>query len=157
MTAAATDSCLRLSRWFAAPSERVFEALVEPAWMRGWLLTDVDAAIDLDLRVGGEWSITNRRHGDDSVAQGRFVEIDRPRHLVYTIAKPQASANSEIVTIGLQPEAGGCLLTLSQSGVDIANELAQVDSGTKSESETEWMHRFHSLAHLLSSTPAAAG
>ena len=149
MTALATDPCLRMSRWLAAPCEQVFEALVEPAWMRGWMLSDAEAAIDIDLRVGGEWSITNRRNGRDFVAQGRYVEIDRPRHLVYTISKPQISANCEIVAIGLEPEAGGCLLTLTQSGVDTGHELARVEHGDKSNSESRWTQRFDALGKFL--------
>jgi len=149
MNAISTDSCLRMSRWFAAPCERVFEAMVEPALMRGWMLADRDALFDIDLCVGGEWTITSHAHGQPVTTTGRFVEIDRPRRLVYTAVLPKASALSDMVAIGLEAEAGGCLLTLTQSGTGIAREIAQRGDSDKTDREVAWSHAFDALAALL--------
>jgi uncharacterized protein YndB with AHSA1/START domain len=116
--------------------------------MRKWL-TEPETKFDIDLRVGGKWSITNRRDGTDYTATGEYLEIERPRRLVYTFAMLQFSPNSDTITIEIEPEGIGCVITFTQAGVDIANELREVPLGQKGGSEQGWDQGFGSLAAAL--------
>jgi uncharacterized protein YndB with AHSA1/START domain len=74
--------------FIAAPPDRVFQALTDPQQMTKWWgergvyrITENKA----DLRVGGKWSSTGvSADGKPFTVDGEYVEIDRPRLLVYT-------------------------------------------------------------------------
>ncbi|MBP3193657.1 SRPBCC domain-containing protein [Natronogracilivirgula saccharolytica] len=74
---------------------------------------------------------------------GEYLEAERPQRLKYTIAMPQFSPNSDIVTIDIVPDGvGGSKLTFVQSGKDIAAELRELPEGAISESEKGWQQGF---------------
>ena len=105
----------RMTRRFEASPERVFDAWIDPETARKWLFTSPTSEsnrTELDPRVGGEWTITDRRDGVDYTALGEYLEIDRPRRLVFTFAMPQFSPHSDRVVVEIAPEGMGCLLTL---------------------------------------------
>jgi len=74
--------------FIAAPPDRVFQALTDPKQMSQWWgekgmyrITENKA----DLRVGGKWSSSGvSADGKAFTVDGEYVEIDRPRLLVYT-------------------------------------------------------------------------
>src|SRR5436305_8453888 len=74
--------------FIARPPDRVFQALTDPQQMTKWWgergvyrITENKA----DLRVGGKWSSTGvSADGKPFTVDGEYVEIDRPRLLVYT-------------------------------------------------------------------------
>ena len=70
MTSDSSNQTLRMIRQLDASPERVFDALVNPETMRKWMFTEGETKFAIDLRVGGKWSITNRRDGTDYVASG---------------------------------------------------------------------------------------
>jgi len=108
------DRILRMTRRFEAAPERVFDAWLDPATARRWLFTlpsDQEYRAELDARVGGRWTITARRGGMDYTAVGEYLEIDRPRRLVFTFAMPQFSPNSDRLTVEIAPDGAGCILT----------------------------------------------
>jgi uncharacterized protein YndB with AHSA1/START domain len=64
--------------------------------MSKWLFTsevsDIEAkVVKNDVRVGGTWLIKDRRNGQDYVGDGEYLEIDRPRCLVFTFRMAQFS------------------------------------------------------------------
>jgi uncharacterized protein YndB with AHSA1/START domain len=74
--------------FIAAPPERVFEALTDPKQMAQWWgekgLYKVSES-KIDLRVGGKWSSSGMGvDGKEFTVEGEYLEIDRPRLLVYT-------------------------------------------------------------------------
>ena len=72
--------------------------------------------VEIDARVGGSFNIT-RRDGDDVEHVGTYLEIDRPRRLVFTFGVPKFSAQMTRVSIDLKPLPTGCELTLTHEGV----------------------------------------
>ena len=75
-----------VSRQFDAPPELVFDAWLDPKSVGRWLFATPGGRmtrVELDPRVGGKFTIVERR--DDVLAGhfGTFVEIDRPRKLVF--------------------------------------------------------------------------
>jgi uncharacterized protein YndB with AHSA1/START domain len=147
-----TPRFLRMTRSFEASPERVFAAWVNPETVRRWLFAspvDESYTAALDVRVGGAWSITARRHGVDYTASGEYLEIDPPRRLVFTFAMLQFSPNSDRITVEIAPSGAGCVLTFTQEGVDIADELRQLPEGAEGGSESGWGWMFEALAAVL--------
>ncbi len=90
-----------------------------------------------------------RRGGIDFVGRGEYLEIDRPRRLVFTFAMLQFSPNSDRTTIEIAPSSAGCILTLTQQGVDIADELRHQPPGVAGGTERGWSEMFNALAATL--------
>jgi len=108
-----------INRRFDFPIERVFDAWLDPAKARQFLFatpTGTLVRVDIDARVGGAFNIT-RRDGDDVEHVGTYLEIDRPRRLVFSFGVPKYSAQLTRVSIDLKPLPTGCELTLTHEGV----------------------------------------
>lgn len=132
---------LHIVRRFNVAPEIVFDAFTDPQAMRVWW-TD-DTTFDMDLRVGGRWTITREEDGVTQTMTGEYLEVERPHRLRHTISMPQFSPNSDIVTIDIKPFGNrGCEVIFVQSGQDIAAELQALPPGTVSESEKGWQQGF---------------
>jgi uncharacterized protein YndB with AHSA1/START domain len=112
---------LVITRRFDFPVERVFDAWLDPAKASRFLFatpTGKMVRVEIDARVGGAFNIT-RRDGEDIEHVGAYLEIDRPRRLVFTFGVPKFSAQMTRVSIDLKPLPTGCELTLTQEGVPL--------------------------------------
>lgn len=135
---------LKIVRQFNVAPEVVFDAFTIPQSMKIWW-TD-DTTFDIDLRVGGRWTIT-RKEGDTVYTMtGEYLEINRPQWLKFSISMPQFSANSDIISIEITPEEFGCIFTFVQTGEDIASELRELSQESISESEKGWQQGFDLMA-----------
>jgi len=99
-------------RLILAPVERVFAAWTEPERLKRWWGPDSVTCPDaeVDLRVGGAYRLANRLPDGTIVwITGRFLEIERPRRLVYTwlVGDPSAESERTRVTVRFEPRAGG--------------------------------------------------
>lgn len=106
-----------VTRRFDAPLERVFDAWICPAIAEKWLFTTKTstAVYELDVQAGGPYTITRKRGGKEYVAVGEYVEVNRPRRLVFTFAMPQFAANYDTIAVDIEPDGDGSLLTLTHS------------------------------------------
>src|SRR5271169_3535782 len=95
-----------ITRRFDFSIERVFDAWLDPAKARKFLFATPGAEmvrVDIDARVGGSFNIT-RRDGEDDVEHiGTYLEIDRPRRIVFTFGVPKYSDQMTRVSIDLKP------------------------------------------------------
>ncbi len=108
-----------ITRRFDFSIERVFDAWLDPARASKFLFTTPTGKmvrVEIDARVGGSFKLT-RRDGEDVEHVGTYLEIDRPRRLVFTFGVPKFSALMTRVSIDLKPLPAGCELTLTQEGV----------------------------------------
>jgi len=109
----------RVSHRFRAAPERVFDAWIDPRMASRFLFATGEGTIgrcEIDARVGGEWSITDRRADGDVEHRGQYVEIDRPRRLVFTFQVPKYAQSIDRVEIDIVPDGdGGCELTLTHT------------------------------------------
>lgn len=136
---------IRVSRHFDAPVERVFDAWLDPATAGRWLFstpTGQMQRVDIDARVGGRYVIVERREQGNAEHFGKYLEIDRPRRLVFTLAADEAS-DGDVVTVEIVPDGNGCTLTLIHA---LAAEWAQYAQRT----ESGWNDVLASLARQLS-------
>ncbi len=116
----ASGQVIRITRHFDFPPERVFDAWLDPQTAGQWLFTDPKGKItrcEIDARVGGRFLIVDRRAVGDVDHVGEYLEIDRPRRLVFTFAVPRYSPQETRVTLDIVPSGKGCELTLTHEGV----------------------------------------
>jgi uncharacterized protein YndB with AHSA1/START domain len=116
---------IRVTHRFEAAPERVFDAWVTPETIAVWMAApalkmmgtqDEMLRIEADARVGGRFSFMVRRQGQELDHVGEYLEVDRPRRLVFTwgvVGWPGSST----VSLDLVPDGTGTLLTLTATGV----------------------------------------
>src|SRR5579872_1248368 len=108
---------LTMTRRFDASPERLFDAWTDPRLAHAWLFTGPESeshSAEMDLRVGGQWKVCDRRGGTDYTAIGEYLEVDRPRRLVFTFGMPQFSPAFGRVTVEIEPDGQGSLMTFTQ-------------------------------------------
>jgi uncharacterized protein YndB with AHSA1/START domain len=130
MNSAKARSSVRVSRRFAAAPDRVFDAWLDAASARQWMFKTAEGQmqrVDIDARVGGHFTVIERRDGSDAEHRGTYVELDRPRRLAFDFSVPQFSKESTRVTLTIVPQGKGCELTLVHDGVlpDYAERTAE--------------------------------
>jgi uncharacterized protein YndB with AHSA1/START domain len=141
MTGSGETPSLRIIRKFKVAPEVAFDTFTKPESMRVWW-TD-QTTFDIDLRIGGHWTIIRKEADETYTMTGEYLEVQRPNRLRFTIAMPQFSPNSDTITIAIEERSdGGCIVTFEQVGPDIAQELREVQPGQISASEEGWQQAF---------------
>ena len=110
---------LQVVRRFEAAADRVFDAWLDPDTAKKWLFATESGQmirVEIDPRVGGSFNFT-RRDGDDVEHVGEYLEIDRPRRLVFTFSVPKYSKQLTRVTVDIKSLESGCELTLTHDNV----------------------------------------
>jgi uncharacterized protein YndB with AHSA1/START domain len=101
---------------YVAPAEQVYDAWLDPVQARRFLFATATGTIvhcEIDARVGGRFAIVDRRDGEDVLHEGTFIELERPRRIVFTLRVPRFSAAEDRVAIEIEPASTGCTLTLT--------------------------------------------
>ena len=128
VTAARSETTLKVERLIAAPPDRVFAYWTEPKLMAKWLapgdMTVLDNAID--LRVGGPWQVV-MRHPDHrtTTVNGTYLAIEPPRRLVFTWCSNDLGCDPVVdteVEILLTEVPGGTRLVLIHTKFDTVEQ-----------------------------------
>jgi uncharacterized protein YndB with AHSA1/START domain len=139
---------LTITRDFAAPATRVFDAWLDPADAARFLFATPDGEMvrcDMDPRIDGGFTLTERRPAGDAEHRGRYLEIDRPHRLVFLFAADPADEGEWTrVTIQIAEAPGGCTLTLTH---EIDPQWAAYEDQTRKG----WTMILESLARILES------
>jgi uncharacterized protein YndB with AHSA1/START domain len=136
---------VRVSRRYDFPAERVFDAWLDVEKARQFLFatsTGQMVRAEIDPRVGGAFNFTDRRDGTDAEHIGQYLEIDRPRRLVFTFHTERDSTDLSRVTIEIVPRGSGCELTLT-------HEIDPKWAEYKDRTETGWTTILGGLAKVL--------
>lgn len=82
-------------------------------WLFGPEVRDEEIVrLSIDPRVGGAFSFVVDRQGQVIEHLGKYLEIDRPRRLVFTWAVAGEKTGSRVV-VEIAPLSQGCELTLT--------------------------------------------
>jgi uncharacterized protein YndB with AHSA1/START domain len=116
-----TTAQVRVTHRYDAAPERVFDAWLDPKLAGRFLFatpTGQMVKAEIDPRVGGKFNFTDRRPDMGDVEHvGSYLEIDRPRRLVFEFAVPAYDPTKTRVTIEIAPSGSGSELTLTHDGV----------------------------------------
>ena len=128
-----TSSKVCVVHRFNAGAERVFDAWLDPKKAGDWLFATANGQmvrVEIDARVGGRFMFVERRNGEDVEHTGEYLELDRPKRLVFKFAVPKYLSIYTGVAIDILPMGAGCELTLAHEGV-LPEYEAQTQSGWK--------------------------
>jgi len=107
---------IRVTRHLPFPAERVFDAWLDPAFAGKWLFATPNGQMiraEADPHVGGRFTYTERRGADEVEHTGEFLEIERPRRLVFSFSVPKFSGNVDRIVVEIEPKGASCVLTLT--------------------------------------------
>ena len=140
-------------RHFSAPAGRVFDAWLDTAligrWMFGPSLRDERIVrLQTDARVGGSFSFVVERQGAEIDHVGTYLEIDRPRRLVFTWGIRANLPETSRVTVEITPQQdGGCTLKL-------VHEIAPAWAAFAGKAAESWTRMLAALESVFRSEPA---
>ena len=125
------------SHSYNIPAERVFDAWMTPAQAGRFLFASRTGNImhcEIDPRVGGSFTVTDRRpnpDGDESFFEaqhrGVYIEIDRPRRIVFDFTVEPYASSASRVTIEIVRAGTGCDLMLTHDLGDEADAASYAD------------------------------
>ena len=104
---------VRVVRRFDAPPERVYDAWLDPGTARRFLFATAGGEMvraEVDARVGGRYAFVDRRDGEDMEHAGEYLELERPRRIVFTFGVN--GSEPDRVAVEIVPLESGCELTL---------------------------------------------
>lgn len=111
----AADREIVIERTVKAPRELVFDAFTDRTQISHWWgphgFTTTTSA--MDVRPGGKWRFV--MHGPDGTDYQNlvtYIEVDRPRRLVYDHREPDGPMQPFMVTVTFEDVAGGTHVTL---------------------------------------------
>lgn len=119
----AVKPSLTLKRRLKAPPEKVYAAWTDPAQLAKWFGPKDIAAlrVELDPRVGGRFRIVMRgtdaceetgQAGAEHHVSGVYREVMPNEKLVFTWAWRSTPERESLVTVLIEPDGAGSLLTL---------------------------------------------
>ncbi len=117
---AETRSTVRVQHRFSAPAETVFDAWLNPSTAGKFLFATKAGEmvrVEIDPHVGGSFIFVDRRGGEDIEHVGQYLEISRPRRLVFSFAVPKYWNEHTRVSIDIAPMNTECQLTLLHENV----------------------------------------
>jgi uncharacterized protein YndB with AHSA1/START domain len=103
------DFTVTVRREIAAPAETLFDAWLDAEKLGVWLRPRVvsETRAETDPREGGEFRIVMVSGGSDTLHEGTYREIDRPRRLVFTWRSDGTGNRDSLVTVTFDPLANG--------------------------------------------------
>jgi uncharacterized protein YndB with AHSA1/START domain len=141
----------RASRHVTAAAERIYDAWLDPEKARVWMSASLKSfglagdvrRVEIDARLGGKFFFSDMRDGKEARHWGTYLELDRPRKIVFTwIVDESESANPSVVTLTIEPEAEGCVAT-------IVHEMDAKWADYVSRTESGWTRMLNAVAEFL--------
>ena len=112
----ATGPIVQLRRRVKATAEEIFELWTKPDLMARWMSPfpgAVDCKASCDFRPGGSYSLVMSSEESKREVTGTYVQIDRPRKLVFTWMGPLTNHVNTLVTLELNPRGDETDLVLT--------------------------------------------
>ncbi len=139
-----TGPAVQIRRRVKAAAEQIFDLWTKPDLMVRWMSPfpgAVDCKASCDLRPGGAFSLVMTSKDASREVSGTYVEIDRPRKLVFTWMGPLTNNVNTLVTVELTPHGDETDLVLTHERLPT---LAIHDGHTRG-----WGHILDHLADAI--------
>jgi uncharacterized protein YndB with AHSA1/START domain len=136
---------IRVTRQYQSSPERVFDAWLDPAIAGKWLFatpTGEMVRVDIDPRVGGSYTIIERRDGEDAKHSGIYSEIERPHRIVFSLSVEKNAEDADRIVVDIAPLEAGSSLTLTH---ELRREWAEFADRVR----TGWVTVLDQLAAAL--------
>jgi uncharacterized protein YndB with AHSA1/START domain len=113
------DYSVTVQRDIAATPEDLFDAWLDAESIGSWLTPAGirETRAETDARVGGTFRIVMVDDESSIVHTGTYLEIDRPRRLVFTWSSPATRFRDSIVTVTFQPSSSSTVVEIHQVGL----------------------------------------
>jgi len=114
------DAVVFINKPFHFATYEVFDGFTLPELLEKWFFAAGEipvACASIDFKVGGKFSVTEQRNEVSIVHRGKYVEIEPPLHLAFSLEAPLHFTGVTYVSIFIQPKRYGCELNLTQTGV----------------------------------------
>jgi uncharacterized protein YndB with AHSA1/START domain len=132
---------VKLVLHFKSKAVTVFDAWFKPEVVQLWLFKNpVNEIIDVDIdpQIGGRFSILERNERKEYIDHfGKYLVISRPEQLIFSLKAPKHFTGETRVSVRIEEEPGGCILTFTQTGME---------SG---KTQDNWLNMFEQLKLLL--------
>src|SRR5574341_1969886 len=128
---------------FEALPEQLFDAWLDPGIAGKWLFATASrpmTRVAIDPRVGGAFRFVERNAGERVEHAGVYVEIDRPRRLVFTLAGEKRPREVTRVSVEIAPRDRGCELALVHENVPVDHAI---------RTENRWTGMLYGLGEIL--------
>ena len=119
-----TGPIVRIRRRVKATAEQIFDLWTKPDLMARWMSPYpgvVDCKASCDPRPGGAFSLVMSSPGSSREVSGTYVEIDRPRRLVFTWIGPLTNDVNTLVTVELNPRGDETELMLTHERLPMSS------------------------------------
>ena len=106
-----------VKRAYKQSATRVFDAWLDPDIAPRFLFATPEGEMiraEIDPKVGGKFLFVDRRKEGEAPHYGVYLEIDRPRRLVFSFSVENYDVNAAKVVVEIKPASDGCELTLTQ-------------------------------------------
>jgi uncharacterized protein YndB with AHSA1/START domain len=131
---------VRVTQRYSGPPERVFDAWLDPAKAGKWLFATAwrpMSCVDIHARNGGSFRLSDSRGAEYT---GQYIEVARPRRLVFTLAMENSPRVVTRVTVKIEPLRSGSKLSL-------VHEDVPVDQASRIENR--WTGMLYGLGEML--------
>ncbi|WPU96725.1 SRPBCC domain-containing protein [Mucilaginibacter sabulilitoris] len=111
---------VQISHYFPVSATQVFDAWLNPEVIKLWMFkspTNRIVSVKIERWVGGSFSVLELSGDEEIDHYGEYKEITGLRHLGFSLEVPKHFPGVTHVDIHFEPEADGCKLTLTQTGV----------------------------------------
>jgi uncharacterized protein YndB with AHSA1/START domain len=118
-TGTTDDHTLTVRREIAASAEDLFDAWLDAealgTWMKPFQVRETRA--ETDPREGGSFRIVMVDDESEVVHSGSYLEIDRPRRLVFTWSSHVTRFRDSLVTVTFEPSSDSTVVEIHQVGL----------------------------------------
>jgi uncharacterized protein YndB with AHSA1/START domain len=126
----ANEDVLKMQHSYRCTPEKLFDAWLDPALVGQFMCPGAMHVSHLEwqAKVGGQFRV-DMTEGDKTVPhRGRFLEIDRPKRLVFTWSSPVAGEDTR-VTLDFKAQQDRTLLTLTHERLPSKEAIAMHREG----------------------------
>lgn len=107
---------IQVIRRIEMPAERIYDAFLNPEKAAKFMFATENGKMikaEIDPRVGGEFTFIDKRPTGEAEHYGTYLELTRPKRIVFEFAVQKGSAERDRIAIDIKPMPRGCEVTLT--------------------------------------------